>query len=122
MFSNANIYYSCNSYPTYYESIPISRWDEGNWDVVIEFFCESGTRNNIFHNLVPGAVTEQYNILGTPTYVDLTYESGNSLIIDPIDGYGLSGLRSRRTIAVKNISDTFINQNYFKVKIEGYRL
>ena len=116
------IYYSCNSYPTNYVECWCSRWDEGNWDVTIETFLGSSNRNNIFANVTPGAVRELYNILGTPNYIDTTYSSGNTLILEPQHGYGLSSLREKRTIGVKNISDTFLNPNYFGCKIEGMRL
>jgi len=120
--ANIRIYYSGNQYPTYYVDCWCKRWDEGNWDITIETFLTSSQRNNLFHNLTPGAVSELYNILGTPNYIDTTYNSGNTLIIEPISGYGASSLRERRTIAVKSITDNFINREYFNVKIEGYRI
>lgn len=120
-FTNCRIYYSGNQYPTYYIDVPITRWDEGNWDLTIEIFLDSGNRNTLFTHLVPGAVGELYNILGTPYYKDITYTSSNTLIIHPLTGYGLSSLREGRMIAVKNISDTFINPEYFGIKIEGFR-
>jgi len=121
-FINCRLYYSGNQYPTYYIDVPIKRWDEGNWDVTVEMFLESSNRDTLFTYVTPGAVRELYNILGTPNYIDTTYNSGNTLILEPIYGYGLSGLREKRTIGVKNISDTFINKNHFNVKIEGFRL
>ena len=119
-FANCRVYYSGNNL-SYYLDIPITRWDEGNWDLTIETFLESGNRNILFAHLTPGAVGELYNVLGTPCYIDTTYTSSNTLIINPLDGYGLSSLREGRMIAVKNISDDFINPNYFTIKIEGYR-
>jgi len=116
------IYYSCNQYPNYYIECPIKRWDEGNWDLVIETFLGSSNRNTLFANVTPGAVRELYNILGTPNFIDTTYTSGNTLIFEPQHGYGLSSLREKRMIGVKSISDTFINPEYFNIKIEGYRL
>lgn len=116
------IYYSCNAYPMRYVDCFCTRWDEGNWDVTIETFLESANRDALFANVTPGAVRELYNVLGTPKYIDTTYESGNTLIYEPTHGFGLSSLRQKRTIAVKNISDSFIHRNYFNVKIEGIRL
>ena len=116
------IYYSCNNYPNNYEDVPCTRWDEDNWSVTIEFACTSSQRDNIFKYITPGAVTEQYNILGTPYYKDLTYNSGNTLIFEPISGYGLSSVRWSRTVAVKNASDTFLNYEYFLCKLETKRL
>jgi len=116
------IYYSCNNYPSNYIDCWCTRWDESNWDVTIETILHTGARNVLFRNLKPGSVRELMNILGTPYFIDTTYESGNTLIIEPISGYGLSGLRQRRTIGIKSISDTFLNNNLFNVKIEGKRL
>jgi hypothetical protein len=113
------LYYSCMKGTPEYIDIPISRWDEDNWGVVIETFCNASNRNIIFNHLVPGAVTEMYNILDTPTFFDLTYNSGNTLIFHPLDGTGISGLRDEATVIVDNISDTFINKDYFGIKIEG---
>jgi len=98
------------------------RWDEGNWDVTIETFLEPADRNYIMNNVTPGAYRELYNILGTPRYIDTTYSSGNTLILEPRSGFGINDLRQTRTIAVKNISDTFENWETFGLKIEGVRI
>jgi hypothetical protein len=97
-----------------------TRFDEGNFDVTIETFVDACDRNFIFGNVTPAAVTELCNILGTPYYIDSTYSNGNTLIFEPISGYGLSSLVQQRKIGVKSISDTFISPNYFGIKIEGY--
>jgi len=121
--ATCRIYYfpSSDAYNQYF-SCPISRWQEDNWNVIIETFLESGNRNSLFANVIPGAVREIYNILGTPKFIDISYSSGNTLIIEPQAGYGISSLRQSRTIGVKNIQDTFLSPNYFSVKIEGVRL
>ena len=118
MVNSCRLYYSGSNYI----DIPVKRWDEGNWNITVETFVGSGNRETIFSNVTPGAVRELYNILGTPEFIDTTYNSGNTLVFEPIHGYGLSSLRQRRKIAVKNISDTFLNPNYFNIKIEGYRI
>jgi hypothetical protein len=119
---SCKIYYSGNSYPTYSIDSSITRWDEGNWDIVIETFLNSSNRGKLFRHVTPGAVRELYNILGTPKYIDTTYSSSNTLIFEPQDGFGLSGVREKRTIAVKTIQDTFLNPDWFGIKIEGYRI
>ena len=121
-FNACRIYYSGNKYPNHFVNAPIKRWDEGDWNVVIETFLDSSNRDTLFGNVVPGAVTEMYNILGTPKYWDTTYSSGNTLILEPQHSYGVSSLREKRIVAVKSITDTFINRNYFHVKIECLRL
>ncbi len=119
---NMNIYYSCNSYPSYSSNVWCTRWDESGYSVTTEFIIESGARNTIYENIVPGATRELYNILGKPKYIDTTYDSGNTLRICPISGYGLSSLREERIIAVKSYSDSFLTSRWFTAKIEGYRL
>jgi len=116
------IYYSGNQYPTHYIDCWGTRWDEDNWNVTIETFMGSGARNTLFSHVIPGAVRELYKVLGQPYYIDTTYNSGNTLILEPQHGYGLSGLRCKRTVAVKNISDTFLTRNKFGIKIECIRL
>ena len=116
------IYYSCNNYPSSSMDIPCSQWKEDNFNIVVSSFMGSANRNTLFSNLIPGAVKEQYNILGTPHFLDTSYSSGNSLIISPIDSTGLSGLRETRTVAVKHIKDEFLSPDWFYVRLECCRL
>jgi len=120
--NSCRIYYSCMKVTPEYIDVPISRWDEDNWGVTLEFFCNATNRNTLFSHLVPGQVTEQENILGKPTYIDTTYNSGNTLRINPLDDIGLDNLRNNRVIGVKSISDTFITPDLFSIKIEGKRV
>lgn len=113
------VYYSANLYSA---NCWCTRWDESDWDVTVETFLTSGQRNDLFSHVTPGAVTELYSILGLPHFIDSTYSSGNTLMIEPIDGYGISSLRNSRVIAVKNISDSFLTPNLFTCKIEGKRI
>ena len=120
--NSLRIYVSCNNYPSNYIDCWATRFDEGNWDVTFETFMGSGARNFLFDNVIPQAISEMYNILGTPHYVDTTFSSGNTIILEPQDDYGLSGLREKRTVAIKSISDRFISPNYFSIKVETVRL
>lgn len=99
-----------------------SRWDEGNWDMTVETFMDPCDRNYLMDNVTPGAVSELYNILGTPKYIDTTWRNRNTLIFEPISDYGLSSLRQRRKIGVRNITDSFITPEVYFLKIEGRRL
>lgn len=99
-----------------------SRWDEDNWGVILETFMDACDRNYIFRNVTPGALRELYNILGTPRYIDTTYKSGNTLIFEPLGGYGISSVAQRRVVGVKNISDTFLRWDLYGIKIECTRL
>jgi len=118
----SKIYYFPTKTTSGFVSVPITRWDEGNWDVTIESFMGGANRNTLFSNVTPGAVSELYNILGTPRFIDTTYKSSNTFVIEPQAGWGVSSVRQKRTIAVKNISDNFLTKDYFHVKIEGKRL
>ena len=99
-----------------------SRWDEGNWDLTVETFLDACDRNLLFDSVTPGATRELYNVLGLPKFFDSTYSYKNTLIIEPITGFGISSLRKGREVAVKNISDTFLNKETFGVKIECNRI
>ena len=114
---SVKLIYSGSSYFMFYPT----RWDEDNWSVVVETFLSDVHRDLLFANVVPGAVRELYNYLGLPIFIDTTFNSGNTLTIVPISP-SISGLRKTRRIAVKSISDTFINPSTYKVKIEGLRL
>jgi hypothetical protein len=117
------IYYSGNDYPNHSIDVPISRWDTDNDSLIIESFLSSSNRDTLFAHITPGAYRELYNILGTPKMIDTTYDSGNTLILEPQDGYGISGLREKRTVAVKNIMDWHIpHTNRFGLKLECIRL
>lgn len=97
-------------------------WNEGNWDVSINTFLDPCDRNYLFSNVVPGAKREIANILGTPMNMDTTYTSSNTLILEPISGYGISSLREKRTVVVKSIQDSFLNRYLYEVKIDTIRL
>jgi hypothetical protein len=113
---NCNIDYSSN---TRRIAVRCSRWEEQNWSMVAEFIFTSGQRDTLYKHITPGALTERMNILGIPTYVDLTYNSSNTLRIVPRNNTGLEDLRNERTIVVKNVSDNWYGREKYIVKIEG---
>ena len=112
------IYPSSTSNSTYVDCW-CTRWDESNYDMTFETYLNKTDRDKLYNNVRPGAVRELYKVLGKPTFIDSTYASANSLIFEPTDGWGVSGVREKRIIGVKTISDTFINKDYFNVKVEG---
>lgn len=120
--SNLRIYYSGNSYPQNYISCDCSRWQEDNWSIILETVLPSGDRNTIFSNVTPNAYRELYSILGQPHFIDSTYTSSNTLIFEPQSGYGLSSLREKRIVAVRNVSDSFLVPDRFSVKLECIRI
>ena len=99
-----------------------TRWDEDNYNVTIETFLGSANRNLLFAHVIPGAYRELYNILGKPKFIDSTYSKQNTLWLEPVSGYALSSVRRSRSVTCKSASDTFINPNYFNVKLECVRL
>ena len=118
------LYYSGNNYPNNYIDCWCKRWDEGNWDVTIELPLGSGARDELFQYVTPGSYRDLFenNVLGYHYFIDSTFSASmNTLILEPRDGFGLSGLREKRTIVVKNISDTIMTPKLLNVKIEGFR-
>lgn len=117
---NLRIYYSACAYPSEYFECWCKRWDEDNWNITIETFLTSANRDTLFRNVSPGIIRTYNNKLGQVINLDGTFSaSTNTLVMEPIYGYGLSSVRTKKEMIVKNISDSFINPNYFNVKIEG---
>ena len=116
---NMFIYYSCNRYPNYAIRCWCKRWDEDNYDIIVETFLASGDRDTLFKYIKPGAIREYNNSLGWTINLDGTYsESGNTLILEPIHGYPLSSIRSRRVVVVKNATDNVTSRKYFNIKLD----
>jgi len=98
-----------------------SRWDEDNYGVVCETFIDACDRNYLASNVKPGILYDKTNNLGWRIIYDRTFKSSNTLILEPLGGYGLSGVRQSRTVVCKNYSDTFVNDRVFRVKLETLR-
>jgi len=98
-----------------------TRWDESDYSVTIETFLGSANRNLLATNITPGLVRELKNILGLPWVLDGTFKRNNTLYLQPISGYGLSGVRKGREVVVKSYNDTIITPNYFNCKLECLR-
>lgn len=96
-----------------------TRWDEGNDRILLTTFINACDRNYLANNVVPGAVRELYNILGTKKFIDTTFSSSNTIIVEPIGDYGISSVRSRKIIAVKNFTTKFIDKDTYSLKIDG---
>jgi len=99
-----------------------SRWDESNESIIIETFVDGCDRNYIADNIIPGAVSELYNILGTKVFKDITYTSSNTIVAEPISSFGISGIRSRKVIGIQNFTSSFINPETYFIKLEGIKL
>lgn len=97
-----------------------STWIDNHWEIQVEFTKVTPTeRNTLLDNIVPGAYTMQYNVLGEKHFVDTTYASGNTLIISPVSGTHLYDMFDEVTISVKRWEDRFDTPNYQYIKIEG---
>ena len=96
--SNSSVYIDCWC----------TRWTEDNFNVTIETFLGSANRNLLASNITPGIIRELKSILGKPWVLDGTFSNRNTLFLQPISGYGLSGVRCGREVVVKNFSDSII--------------
>lgn len=97
-----------------------SDWQDTHWEVSLELTgMRPSERNDIVDNITPGATSNQFTILGEKHFIDSTYASGNTLILDPVDGTGLGTMHSTTTIAVKSWSDEFINHKVLNAKLTG---
>lgn len=98
-----------------------TRFDETDYSVICETFLTAGQRNMLFNSVTPGIIRELKSILGKPWYLDGTFSNRNTIRLEPVSGYGLSGVRTGREICVKNVQDSFITPDVFSIKVEGYR-
>ena len=99
-----------------------NRWDVSNYSITLETFLDKNAKDALLESTVPGAVRELYNILGTPKYIDTTYNSSNTLLLIPSGS--LASLRNQAYIAVKSLSASPLKgpNEMFQIKIEGRRL
>jgi len=72
--------------------------------------------------VTPGACRELYNILDLPKFIDSTYTSSNTLRFSPNAAFNISSIRETRTVAVKNIQDSFLTNDLYSMKIESVRI
>jgi len=112
---NLHIYH-----PSYSADFWCLRWDEGNWSITLELLGSKESRNILLSNITPGAVSELYNILGQPKYIDTTFTSGNTFWLIP-KRY-LASLRDSVKVACKNYSDTLLRNGMFHIKMECVKL
>ena len=116
--NSLRIYVSGAGYPNHYIDCWANRWDYNDYDIIVETFMSSGARDFLFSNIIPGSIREYRNILGKTIQLDGTFESGNTLILEPISGYGLSSLRSRKKVYVHHAKDWFVSPNKFGIRLD----
>jgi len=107
-------------HPSYSADVWCLRWDEGNWSIILELLASRDARNTILENITPGAVSELYNILGQPKYIDTTFSSGNTFWLVP--RRYLQNLRETTKVACKSYSDTLLRNGMFHIKMECVKL
>ena len=122
--ADGTIYISGCSTNTCYIKTWCTDWVVSNYATTISTVLNTSDKDTLLSSVTPGAVREQYNILGKPVYIDTTYSSGNTLLITPVAGTNLASLRDSMKIAVKSISITPIKgtSEKFDIKIEGRRI
>ena len=127
------IFYDDWDVPNYVAGL-CSRWDADNYLVTVETWLNKTQVEALRNNIVPGASKELYNILGSPTFKDITWTDGNTLRLRPNQyerchhgiwykphGSNLPYMRGDIYIYVKNFSTSPIGRGgHLNVKIEGY--
>jgi len=118
------IYYNSSLSAPNYICCWCSRWNVDNFDTIIETWLTKSQLKTLRDNITPGAAGELYQILGSPTFYDQTWEGKNTLRIASNDNSTstLYKMRNDKIIYVKNISTSPIAgaSGYLAVKIEGY--
>jgi hypothetical protein len=117
MTYDLNIYFSGNSYV----SGMCSQWDVQNYNVTCEIWLKKGSFKALNDNIRPGAVTELYNILGKPKYMDTTWQGFNTIRLSPVNGTKLYEMRDEKIVYPKSISSTPIAgaSGWISVKIDA---
>lgn len=77
---------------------PCSRWDKERWESIIEVYPTGGQRKAIKNSITVGAVRELYTILGVTEWIDTTYTGKNTLVVEPVAGKCIDGLRNTTII------------------------
>lgn len=125
MNGDLNIYYSSLADP-HYINCWCTRWDETNWDIIIETFLDKSSVQTLINNTTPGAVGELYEVLGSRVYYDKTWEGNNTLKFSPNSGCKVSTLKDMREdkiVYVKNLTTSPIEgaNGLINVKIEAIK-
>lgn len=98
-----------------------SRWDTQNYSTTIETWIDKSDLQSLISDVVPGAVGELYQILGTPFYYDKSWAGENTIQFKPIVGSRLASMRSNKTMFVKNLTTHPINStDWIEIKLECY--
>jgi hypothetical protein len=101
-----------------------SRWDVQDYSLIVEAWLKKSDLNTLRTNLRPGAVSELFQILGRPFYVDKSWTAANTLglFTDDNSPSTLKSNRKNTLIYVKNLSTSPVDgpSGWISCKIEGY--
>lgn len=119
-----NIYYDTLELPNRTSSW-CSKWDTSNYSATIETWLQKEDMENIITNIKPGAVSELFQVLGSPYYYDTSWTGDNTIRIAPNPSSATSTLRYMRKEIIlypKTVSTSPIAglRDWFLFKIEGY--
>jgi len=73
------IYYNGNNFI----DCRCSRWDVQDYSVICETWLKKDDLQTLVSNIVPGGVKELYQILGRKFYYDQTWQSKNTIKLEP---------------------------------------
>ena len=101
-----------------------SRWDVQDYSIIVETWLKKDDLNTLRTNLRPGAVSELYNILGRPFYVDKSCTAANTLKIsaNPNSRSNHKNMKRDTIIYPKNVSLHPLDspKGWVEIKIEGF--
>jgi len=113
----------CNEDKSCYIQCWCSRWDETDWNIVIETFMNKSNLKSLLDSCRVGGVGELWYILGSHVYYDTSWEKKNTIKITPINcnNSDLYDMRDEKLLYVKSINSTPFegDSGLLEVKIEG---
>jgi len=116
------IYYSSLAAP-HCISCMCNRWDQNDWNIVVETNLTKSQFQNIYDNLTPAAVGELYEVLGKKVYYDMTWNGENTLKLstNTSSDSTIKNMRDTKMVYVKNISSSPLGADtgLLTVKIEA---
>ena len=121
MDKDLTIYYSSLAAP-YCISCMCSRWDQSDYNIVVETWLKKSDVQTLMDHTKPGAVGELYEVLGSKVHYDQTWAGNNTLKFVPNSDADstLSDMRDTTIVYVKNLTTGVIegDSGWLSVKLE----
>jgi hypothetical protein len=128
---NGDIKISCDIFNIYGWC---TRWDVNDYKAIVDTYIAKEDYNRIRDNIVPGAATELYNILGRPTFYDTTWNDKNTVTITPNrythqndvgvysgdNNSNLVNMRDSITLLITTFGEHHISNRYVGIHLEGF--